>query len=183
MQRKRRYFAVGVCAVATLVSAGCERSTDTQRPAKTAGEIAQYREPMAAAPRSDASRTAALTTDRAALDAQMFALQAEQRALQLEHDRLAQQVESHQAEGAKKLAQLKSQWQSFNGKPSGQSGDVSSRERFAEQARVEMESALMMDQDYRARLAETENKLQAMEQKLQSLRREQTEVSASHSSE
>lgn len=92
----------------------------------------------------------------------MAELEAELAALRIERDRLAGQVDTHQIDGERRLAELKRQWKSTGG---------SERERFAEAARNEMESALMMDEEYRAQLQEADEKLQRTERELRELRK------------
>jgi DNA repair exonuclease SbcCD ATPase subunit len=110
------------------------------------------------------------------LQAELLALRSQHDALQIERDRLAGQIESHQAEGEKKLAALKAQWSALEDRTASDPGAAATRERFAESARVEMESALMMDQEYRARLEEIEGKLQETKQRLRTLREQQGSV-------
>lgn len=74
---------------------------------------------------------------------------------------MAGQVTAHQADGEKRLAELKAQWSSVDG---------GSRDRLAESARNEMESALMMDEEYRAQLQEADEKLQRTERELREVR-------------
>jgi hypothetical protein len=92
-------------------------------------------------------------------------LQVQLDALRIERDRLAGQVDTHQNDGEKRLAELKGQWKNAAG---------SEREQFAEAARHEMESALMLDEEYRAQLQEAEEKMQRTEHELRDLRQRET---------
>jgi hypothetical protein len=111
--------------------------------------------------------------DIEALQAELAALQSQHDALQIERDRLVRQIEAHQAQGEKKLATLRAQWSALEDKPASDPDAVAARERFAESARVEMESALMMDQEYRAHLEETDGKLREAKKMLRELREQQ----------
>jgi chromosome segregation ATPase len=163
-------------AMALIVVAGCEQS---MQPETTTSRTAPAPSPVktiAATGPSDIPQREQEAPVRgfADLQAELAALQSDQGALQIERDRLTGQLESHQAEGQKRLAELKRQWNALGDTGGAVAGDAAARERFAERARVEMESALMMDQEYRAQLEETDGKLRDLQQKMNSLRQEQT---------
>lgn len=154
---------------------GCEQSIDAQQVKRVDAPLA-----TAADTRAESLETPGVENKngrepeaRAKLQelrTQIFTLQSQYDALRIERDRIAGQVESHQAEGEKKLAALKAQWSALDRKSASDPSEIAARERFAESARVEMESALMMDDEYRAQLRDTDEKLRQMQQQLSELR-------------
>jgi hypothetical protein len=96
-------------------------------------------------------------------------MQSERGVLLIERDRIERLLESHQAEGEQRLASLKKQWAAFDASSASEDREHA-RERFAERARVEMESALMMDEEYRAQLQVTNEKLRQAEERMRELR-------------
>jgi septal ring factor EnvC (AmiA/AmiB activator) len=170
---------IPILAIAILASGGCERSMDAQpdkhSDARSTTGPTPAIEPPAAVGTNDAAQREQQAKARGVEDLQveLAALQSQHDALQIERDQLSGQIESHQAEGEKKLATLRAQWSALEDKPASAPGEAAARERFAESARVEMESALMMDQEYRAHLEETEGKLRETKQMLRALREQQ----------
>ena len=181
--RVRKISIAAIWSIAVIAIAGCEPPVEPQSEKRRLA-----RETPAAAQQAASPATAAIgsplpdqqqsTNNDGQLKAQLAMLESERAALEIERDQLTRQVEAHQADGAKKLAQLKAEWNAFE-KKVGANTDPSARERFAERARVEMESALMMDQEYRAHLEATEGKLQATEEQMRSLLQDENPATAS----
>jgi hypothetical protein len=172
-QTARMVVAAGLL-LAVLATNGCDRTTDSQ-----SGVRAPV--PEMSAPVSQRENATAKVVHGAGaqadepLHAEIAAAQSQERTLLIERDRIARLVESHQLTGEQRLAALKEQLQSFDGKRSSDPDAAAARERFAERARVEMESALMMDEEYRAQLQEAEEKLRQTQQQLRQLRARQAD--------
>jgi chromosome segregation ATPase len=172
-------LAIPILAIAILISGGCGQSLDAQpdKHSDARNTIAGMSpiESRSAVGMNDATQREhqAMARGVADLQVELVALQSQHDALQIERDQLAGRIESHQAEGEKKLATLRAQWSALEDKPASDPSDAAARERFAESARVEMESALMMDQEYRAHLEETDGKLRETQQRLRALREQQ----------
>lgn len=162
-------------AAAVVAMCGCGPSEQTQTEIQAPEQTA-----AAAIPQSETAKAGPVENEAAGeptreqvtndVQVQLAAVQAERGELLSERDRIARLLASHQAEGEQRLAALRKQWTAFDGGSAENSDQALMRERFAERARVEMENALMMDQEYRAQLQETENKLQQAEQRMRELR-------------
>lgn len=160
-----------------IAMCGCEQSNDAQSPNQANAPLTTAADSRVESPIAVATADKNLRNPEAQSDAlqevrtQIFAVQSQYDALRIERDRLAGQVASHQAEGEKKLAALKAQWSAFDAKSGAGSSDPAARERFAESARVEMESALMMDDEYLSQLQEADEKLRETQEQLNELRK------------
>lgn len=137
--------------IASLLMNGCGAPT----------EEAAARDPVPTSVVPQTETPDVVRTDLQQLQTRRAALQGEYDALRIERDRLADRVGAHQADGERRLAELKSQLQSVDG---------AARDGFAERARNEMESALMMDEEYRAQLQQADEELQRTERELRDLR-------------
>jgi hypothetical protein len=149
-------------SIVAIMMAGCGAPADEV--AVRSAAQAPSAIPSAAMTRVETSPTAR-SDDEAMRRQRMLELQGQVNALRIERDRLAGQVDAHQIEGEKRLSELKLQWKSAAG---------SEREQFAEAARNEMESALMLDEEYRAQLQDAEEKMQRIEHELRDLRERET---------
>jgi hypothetical protein len=166
----RKAFLASSLAIAAMAICGCEEPKQVQ-----SGERMASLDTPVAITQSATQTGAALQSETAkgqgvkaqSLQAELAAVQSQQAALQVERDRIARLLESHQAVGDEKLVALKKQWSAIS--VSASSAQAATREQFAERARIEMESALMMDQEYRAQLQETDDKLHHMQQRMREL--------------
>lgn len=181
MRHLRKASAALTLLVAVVATCGCgpseQTETETQTPERsTSIAIPQSETGKAGAVENEAAdeptTSEQVTND---VQVQLAAVQAERGELLVERDRIARLLASHQAEGEQRLATLKKQWTAFDGGSATSSDQALTRERFAERARVEMENALMMDQEYRAQLQETENRLEQAEQRMHELRERTTQ--------
>ncbi len=161
-----------------LATCGCEQSNESEGRARAPDKsdtVPQSETSTGIAAQNNTSMNQeAEATEVAARQAELAAIQSQHAALRIERERISTLLESHQAEGEKKLAALKAQWKEFDGAARNNSDQAASREEFAERARVEMESALMMDQEYRAQLQETDDKLRESQKRMRELSERET---------
>lgn len=156
-----------IALMVAAVAGGCGQAVDPPtNTSATAATPAATAAPAAAPVMAGESTAQAIAERRSELRVQIDAAEAEQAQLQSEKLRIAALVQSHQAEGASQLAALKARSKTLQGQ-SAQSQDA-----FAEQARNQLESALMLDQEYRNQLDAVEQRLDTNRSRLDELRAE-----------